>query len=336
MRVKELVHELGLTLRGDGEIELRHVAILEKASEGDLSFLNNKKYVRFLDKTCASAVILNPDYADRCPVTAILSDNPYASYAKAAQLLFPSTRPDSGIDRTAIIGSGCQFHETVMIGPQVVIGDNVVLMEGVVVGAGCVIEESVRIAQHSCLKPRVTLMSGVQIGERCLLQPGAVIGADGFGFANSEDEWIKIPQVGGVGIGNDVEIGANTCIDRGAISDTVIGNGVKLDNQIQVAHNVVIGDHTAVAGCTAIAGSTRIGKHCAIGGGVGILGHLQITDRVIITATSFVTQNIEKPGTYSSGVPLDEISRWRRNYVRFRQLDDITWRLKALEAKNMD
>jgi len=329
----ELALELDLSLKGDAEVELRHVAILEKASEGDLSFLNTNKYLRFLDSTQASAVILSPKYAKRCLGTTILSDNPYASYAKAAQILFPKAVSMPGIHSTAVFGQACDVHESVMIGPQVVIGDRVVLSEGVVVGAGSVIENEVLLGAYTCLKPRVALMSGVRVGERCLIHPGVVVGADGFGFANDEGEWIKIPQVGGVRIGSDVEIGANTTIDRGAIEDTIIGNGVKLDNQIQIAHNVVIGDHTAMAGCSAVAGSTQIGKHCAIGGGAGILGHLHIADHVIITATSFITQNIEKSGTYSSGVPMDEISQWRKNYIRFRELDDTVRRLRKLEKK---
>jgi UDP-3-O-[3-hydroxymyristoyl] glucosamine N-acyltransferase len=329
----ELALELGLTLKGDAETELRHVAILEKASEGDLCFLNSNKYIQFLAKTQASAVILKPEHVSRCNVTALVADDPYLSYARAAQLLFPRIKHSPGIHPTAVIGQGCHIHKTVTLDPQVIIGDKVVLSEGVSVGGGSIIEDGVHVGAYTCLRPRVTLLSTVKIGEACLIHPGVVIGADGFGFANDQGEWIKIPQVGSVNIGDNVEIGANTTIDRGAIEDTIIGNGVKLDNQIQVAHNVVIGDHTAIAGCTAVAGSTRIGRYCAIGGGAGILGHLHIADHVTITATSFVTQSIDTAGTYSSGVPTDEISRWRKNYARFRQLDSMARRLKILETK---
>ncbi len=330
----ELASRLDLPLEGNSKVKLRHVAVLDRASADDLSFLNNKKYIRFLDMTQAGAVILSPEFAARCPVTAILAKNPYACYAKAAQILFPYPISEPGIHNTAVIGDACHIHESVTVGPQVVIGDRVVLPKGVIIGAGSVIQSEVSLGAYTLLEPRVTLMSGTQVGERCHIHPGAVLGADGFGFANSEGEWIKIPQVGNVRIGNDVEIGANTTIDRGAIEDTIIGNGVKLDNQIQIAHNVIIGDHTAMAGCSAIAGSTQIGKYCQIGGGTGILGHIQIGDRVIINAMSFITQNIDRPGTYSSGVPMDEVSRWRKNAIRFRQLDSIARRLTALEDKS--
>jgi UDP-3-O-[3-hydroxymyristoyl] glucosamine N-acyltransferase len=329
----ELARQLGVELQGDENLLLERVAPLDKSSAGALSFVSQSKYRKLLQHTGASAVIIRPQLLADCPVTALLAQNPYATYAHAAQLLYPAVRSNGEIHPAAVIGHHCHIDSSVSIGAHAVIGNNVTLAAGVIVGPGCFVGDDCSIGIESRLSPRSTLLQGVRMGERCLIHSGAVIGADGFGFANDAGVWIKIPQVGGVVIGDDVEVGANTTIDRGAIEDTVIGNGVKLDNQIQIAHNVRIGDHTAIAGCTGISGSTTIGSYCAIGGGVGIAGHLQIADRVTLTGTTFVTQSITESGSYSSGVPFEETGSWRRNYVRFRQLDQMAKQLQKLTGE---
>ncbi len=314
---------------------LEGVNDLRKASPGELSFLASAKYLPFLRDTAASAVIMRTAQLADCPpgVTALITSDPYLGYARAAQLLYPPRRYAPGIHASAVVDASASVDESVHIGAHCYIGAGVALEHSVVVLPGCVIEDGVRIGAGTVLEPNVTLMSNVVVGEGCLLHSGAVIGGDGFGFANDQGEWVKIPQLGGVRIGNDVEIGANTTIDRGALEDTVISDGVKLDNLIQIAHNVRIGRDTAIAGCTGIAGSTVVGERCAIGGGVGITGHIEIADGVMVTGRSFVAQSIPEAGSYSSETPLQPTGKWRRNYLRYRELDDIARRLKKLEGK---
>ena len=333
MRASELAAHLGLDLQGNGDVELEGVSSLTSARSGTLSFLMNDRYKKYLENTIVAAVILKQEYVADCPVTTLVADDPYLAYAKAAQLLFPAPVADGTVHPSAVIGDHCRIDPSVSIGAHSAIGDNVTLDAGVVIGAGVIIESDCHVGAQTIMEPRVTCMSNVQMGQRCLIHTGAVLGSDGFGFAQEAGHWIKIPQVGRVLIGDDVEIGANTTIDRGTIDDTVIEDGVKLDNLIQVAHNVHIGEHTAIAGCTGIAGSATIGRHCAIGGGVGITGHIEITDHVTISGMSFVSQSIRKPGSYSSGVPLEETSRWRRNFIRFRQLDEMAKILKKKDNK---
>ncbi len=331
MRLDRLAAETGAALEGDGAIEIDAVATLQSAGAGQIAFLANSRYRRHLETTGASAVIVRPEDLERAPVAALVSDNPYLVFARVAALLNPERRPEPGVDPSARIAEGCRIPASAAIGPFVVIEEGVELGEEVVIGAGCVIGRDCRIGAGSRLHPNVTLYHGVTIGARALIHSGVVIGSDGFGMANDGGRWVKVPQLGGVVIGDDVEIGANTTIDRGALEDTVIGDGVRLDNQIQVAHNVRIGAHTAIAGCVGIAGSTHIGQRCQIGGGVGIVGHLTIADDVVITAMSLVTGNITRPGLYSSGTPLEPNPKWKRNAVRFSQLDEIARRLQALE-----
>jgi len=333
MRASELAARLGLDLHGNGNVELEGVSSLTSARNGTLSFLVNDRYKKHLQDTPVAAVILKQEHVVDCPVTALVADDPYLAYAKAAQLLFPAAVAEGIVHSSAVIGDNCRIDPSVSIGPHSTIGDNVTLDAGVVLGAGVIIERDCHIGAQTIMEARVTIMSNVQMGQRCLIHSGAVLGSDGFGFAQEAGHWIKIPQVGRVIIGDDVEIGANTTVDRGAIDDTIIEDGVKLDNLIQVAHNVHIGAHTAIAGCTGIAGSATIGSHCAIGGGVGITGHIEITDHVTISGMSFVSQSIRKPGSYSSGVPLEETSRWRRNFIRFRQLDEMAKMLKKKDNK---
>jgi len=330
----ELAEQAGGTVQGDSQRRITGIASLERAESGDITFFSNSRHHRQLAATRAAAVILREGDRAACPVDAVVVADPYLAYARVAALFAPQPSAPPGIHPGAVVAEGARIDPSASVGPLTVIGSGAVLEAGVVVGSGCVIEEGVHLGAGSRLVANVTLYSGTRLGRRCLVHGGAVIGSDGFGFApDPQGVWVKIPQIGGVRIGDDVEVGANTSIDRGALEDTVIDCGVKLDNQIQVAHNVHIGAHTAVAGCVGIAGSSRIGAHCAIGGGAGILGHLEITDGVTITAMSLVTKSIRQPGVYSSGTPLEPNDRWHKNFARFKQLDEMARRLRALERE---
>jgi len=318
-------------LHGKADQLISHVATIQNAKSDGITFLANRSYFKYLPNTCAGAVILSEQDLDACPVAAIVVNNPYLAYANIAALLNPVEKSVSYVDTTASIAGTAEIKENVSIAAHVVIEDGVIIEEGCSIGPGCVIQKNVCIAKDTRLIANVTLCHDVKLGRRVLLHPGVVIGADGFGIANDQGQWIKVPQLGSVIIGDDVEIGANTTVDRGALEDTVIEQGVKLDNQIQVAHNVSIGANTAIAGCTGIAGSTHIGANCAIGGAVSIVGHLEIVDNVQITAASTVTQSIKKPGLYSSGMPLQENRHWHRNFIRIRQLDEMAKKIRKLE-----
>jgi len=309
------------------------VATLQHADITQISFLTNPSYRKQLASTKAGAVIMSAADAEDCPTNAIVSQNPYAAYAKIAALLSPEEKYNAGIDPAAHIATDVIISKTASIAAGVVIESGVALADFVRIGPGCVLQKNVKIGAHSILTANVTVAHECEIGERNIIHPGVVIGADGFGQAMDNGNWIKVPQLGRVVIGDDVEIGANTTIDRGAIENTIIEDNVKLDNQIQVAHNVKIGAHTAIAGCTAIAGSTTIGKHCRIAGMVGIVGHLQIADNVTVTAKSLVSGSIKKAGVYSAGTPLEPNQQWRKNTIRFKHLDEMAKRLKALEKQ---
>lgn len=330
-KLGELAKRIGGEVHGDEDCVIKNVGALASAGPGDISFLSNPHYRKQLARTGASAVIVGRADRDLCPVNALVVDNPYAAFARVAALLHPAPPAKCGIHPAAVVGEGCTIHATAWVGPLAVIEDGVQLGARVNVGPGCVIGAGATLEEDARLVARVTLCRGVVIGKRALIHPGAVIGSDGFGLANEAGVWLKVPQLGGVRVGDDVEIGANTTIDRGALEDTVLEDGVKLDNQIQVAHNVRIGAHTAIAGCVGIAGSAKIGKRCTIGGGAGILGHLEIADDVHITAMSLVTKSLREAGVYSSGTPLEPNPHWRKNVARFRQLDSIARRLSALE-----
>jgi UDP-3-O-[3-hydroxymyristoyl] glucosamine N-acyltransferase len=319
----ELAVRFGCTLKGDPDLRVSRVAALERADAQSITFLANPRYRRHLHQTRAGAVVLESKLADACPVNALIAKNPYATYARIAALLYPVPAALPGRHATAVIDASAQIDASASIGPHAVIGERVKIGARSVIGPGCVVMDDVTIGEDTRLTANVTLCQGVSIGSRCLLHPGVVVGSDGFGLAPDQGEWIKVPQVGSVRIGNDVEIGASTTIDRGAIEDTVIGDGVKLDNQIQIGHNVRIGDHTAIAGCAGISGSAVIGKRCMIGGMVGIAGHLTICDDVVITGKSFVSGSIRRPGYYSSGLPVDETPRFRKNAARFQRLDEF-------------
>jgi len=331
-----LAVRFGCELKGDPDTEVDTVATLQNASPRSVSFLANPKYRKHLAETRAAAVILDPKLASECPVAALLSANPYALYARIAAALHPDPQFESGIHARASVDEGATIHATASIAAGVVIERGVTIGAQARIGPGCVVMENSHVGEHTRLSAKVTLCRGVTIGKRCLLHPGVVIGADGFGLAPDRAGWVKVPQIGAVRIGDDVEIGANTTIDRGAIDDTVIEDGVKLDNQIQIGHNVRIGAHTAIAGCTGVSGSTTIGQRCLIAGMVGIAGHLTICDDVVVTGRTFVNHSIDVKGTYSGGLPMDEARRWRRNSARFRQLDELARKVNRLTREDPD
>jgi UDP-3-O-[3-hydroxymyristoyl] glucosamine N-acyltransferase len=315
----ELAVRFGLELRGDPELRVSHVATLSRAGPGALSFLANSRYRRHLGASRATAIVVAAEDAAACPAAALIDPNPYLAYARIAAVLHPPAAAATGIHPTAVVAKGARIATSASVGPLCVIEADVELGERVQIGAGCTLLAGARIGDDTRLMPRVTLYAGVTVGRRCLLHGGAVIGADGFGFAPDARTWVKVPQVGSVVLGDDVEIGANTTVDRGAIDDTVIENGAKLDNQIQVGHNVVIGAHTAIAACTGISGSTTIGARCMIGGMVGFAGHLTIADDVVITGCSLVSASIKQAGSYSSGMPTVESRAWRRMVAHLRR-----------------
>jgi UDP-3-O-[3-hydroxymyristoyl] glucosamine N-acyltransferase len=334
----ELAVRFGCTLQGDPDIRVTHVATLERADPQSLTFLANPRYRRYLPQTKAGAVVLDAASAAGCPVPALIAKNPYAVYARIAALLHPALPVTPGRHATAVIDPSAVIDPTVAIGPFAVIGARVRIGPRCAIGPACVLLDDVTIGADTRLVANVTLCNSVVFGERCLVHPGVVIGADGFGLAPADGEWLKVPQLGGVRIGNDVEIGASTTIDRGAIEDTVIEDGVKLDNQIQIGHNVRIGAHTAIAGCSGISGSTTIGARCMLAGMVGVAGHLTICDDVVVTGRSFVNSSIRKPGYYSGGITVDETTRFRKNAARFHRLDELARAVRRLtgEAQQPD
>ena len=332
LRLDEIVARLGGDLAGDGTVSVSRVAPLDKAGSGDITFLSSAKYRSSLAATGATAVIVTAEAAGDCPVAAIVTAQPYLYFARVAQLLNPPLRPPAGVHPAAVVES--RLPASVSVGAHARIGHNVTIGENTIVEAGTVIADDCSIGNDCWLYANVSIYSRTRIGARAIIHSGAVIGADGFGFARERDgSWVKIPQTGGVVIGDDVEVGANTTIDRGAIDDTEIGQGVKLDNQIQVAHNVRIGDHTAIAGCVGIAGSARIGRRCTFGGAAMILGHLEIADDVNVSSGTMVAKSITKAGSYTGWVPFLEHSEWLKNYSRLRHLDALADRIRALEAR---
>mgnify|MGYP001823692702 CR=1 FL=1 len=334
--IKVLAELVSASIAGEADAVVTGIATLENAGQGDLSFLSNRRYFKYLASTNASAVILHHNDAVHCPVTSLAVDDPYLAYAKIADFLTSQSEKETAIDDSAVI------HEQAILGENIVIGANAVISRGAIIGnntvisSGCVVGENVTLGAHSTLHANVTIYPGVTLGERVIIHSGAVIGGDGFGIANDKGKWIKVPQLGSVLIGNDVEIGANTTVDRGAIEDTVIEAGVKLDNLIQIAHNVHIGENTVMSGCVGVSGSTSIGRNCAIGGGAGLVGHISIADNVQLTGTAFVTRSINSPGVYSSGIPAQENALWHKNTVRFKQLDAMARKLKRLETQLAD
>jgi len=323
----ELAQRFGLELRGDDRV-VHGVGTLADASPEQLGFLANPRYRAQLAETAAGVVVLRAEDAEARAGTALIARDPYVAFAKIAALFERKPLRDAGIHASAAIDPSASVDPSAHIGPHVSIGARSSVGAGAVIGPGCVIGDDCVVGEGCELVARVTLVTRVRLGKRVLIHSGAVLGADGFGIAMDHGRWIKVPQLGGVLVGDDCEIGANTTIDRGALGDTVLEEDVRLDNQIQVGHNVRIGAHTAMAGCSAVAGSASIGRHCLIGGGAGVLGHLDVCDRVVITAMSLVTHSIREPGEYSSGTPLMDNRRWRKSAARFKQLDDIARRTR--------
>ncbi len=311
----QIATQLGGRIAGDTEVLIRQVGSLERAGRGQIAFLSSLKYRGRLAATGASAVILSPNAEGLSELPRIVCDNPYAYFARVSQLFNPRISQPAGVHASAIVAPDAKLGARVSI------------------GAGCVVGEGVAIGEDSCLYPRVVVYPGCRIGARAIVHSGAVIGADGFGIAKDAGRWVKIPQIGGVTIGDDVEIGANTTIDRGTMDDTVIGDGVKLDNQIQIGHNCRIGAHTAMAGCVAVAGSAEIGSHCSIGAGALILGHLAICDHATVSADTVISRSIRKPGTYTGMFPADDHESWARNTAVVRQLADLMERVRVLEKR---
>lgn len=326
-----LAEFLGATLRGPQDKEITGLATLQEAGPGQVSFLANPQYRKFLANTHAAAVLLKPADADGYAGDALLIADPYLAYARISHLFDPKPKSAAGIHPTAVVAEDAFVDPAASVGAYAVIESGARIAAGVTIGAHCFIGARSVIGEGGWLAPRVTLYHDVRIGQRVVIQSGAVLGGEGFGFANKKGVWQKIAQIGGVTIGDDVEIGVNTAIDRGAMDDTRIGNGVKLDNQIQIAHNVQVGDHTAMAACVGISGSARIGKHCMLAGGVGLVGHIEICDGVFITGMTMVTRSITEPGSYSSGTAMQPAAEWRKSAARIRQLDDMARRLQQLE-----
>jgi UDP-3-O-[3-hydroxymyristoyl] glucosamine N-acyltransferase len=328
-----LAERFGLSVRGDGERRIDGVATLARAGGTQLAFLANPRYRGQLADSGAGVVVMREEDAEGHAGTALVATDPYVAFAKIAALFDhrPATTP--GIHPSAAIDPGAEVSPQASIGPFVSIGAGSRVGAGALIGPGCVIGEDCVVGEGCELVARVTLVRRVRLGRRVLIHPGAVLGADGFGLAMEHGHWLKVPQLGGVTIGDDCEIGANTTIDRGALDDTVLEEDVRLDNQIQIGHNVRIGAHSAMAGCSAVAGSATIGRYCLIGGGAGVLGHLEVCDRVVITAMSLVTASIREPGEYSSGTPLMDNRSWRRSAVRFKQLDALA---RQVDGRNKE
>jgi UDP-3-O-[3-hydroxymyristoyl] glucosamine N-acyltransferase len=318
----ELAVRFGLELAGEPSTRVSHVATLAQASAGSLSFLADSRHRRELGSTRASAVVLAAADAPACPVAALVTPNPRLYFAHIASLLYPEPKREPGVHPTAVVAAGARIARTACVGALAVIEEEVEIGEGADIGPGCIVQRGARVGGGTRLVARVNLYPNVTVGSRCLIHAGAVIGADGFGLAPDQGTWVKVPQVGSVRIGDDVEIGANTTIDRGAIGDTVVEEGAKLDNQIQVGHNAIIGAHTAIAACTGISGSTTLGKRNMVGGMVGFAGHLTIADDVIVTGCSLVSASIREPGSYSSGMPTVPTRTWRRMVAHLRRLGE--------------
>ena len=332
----EIANEIGATVNGDEKCVVNSLATLSNAKVGQIAFLANKKYRQQLNDTKASAVIIHKNFVDDAPTNALVMDDPYLGYALVAQLLDTTPKPSTSIHPSSVVHSSVKLGINVSIGANAVIEAGVNLADNVSIGAGCFVGENTSIGCATSLWANVSIYHEIKIGEHCLIQSNTVIGSDGFGYAPVDKKWLKIPQLGSVIIGNNVEIGASTTIDRGALDNTIIEDNVILDNQIQIAHNVVIGAGTAMAACSVVAGSTTIGKNCTIAGLVGINGHIEITDNCVFTGMSMVTKSIAQSGVYSSGMPASPNKDWRRVNARIRKLDDTVKRLNTLESELLE
>jgi UDP-3-O-[3-hydroxymyristoyl] glucosamine N-acyltransferase len=329
----ELATFLGAELSGDAHHQIRALATLQTAGSSDLSFIANPAYKKFLADSSAGAVLMQPQLASEFSGNKLLSSNPYVGYARLSALFDAAPAAPVGLDPSAVVAANVILGANVSVGPNAVVAEGVSLGDGAVIGPGCYLGANSVIGARTRLAANVTVYHGITIGDDCIFHSGAVIGADGFGFAPAADGWVKIHQLGSVIIGNKVEIGANSCIDRGALDNTQLSDGVIIDNLVQIGHNVRIGKNTAVAAHTAIAGSTTIGDNCTIAGAVAIAGHITLADGVHITGMSMVSGSIMQAGSYSSGVPLAPTKDWRKNAARFRQLDALATRLIKLERQ---
>lgn len=332
--LKHLAEQVSGKVVGDDAVIVSGIATLQSAGPEHISFLANPAYEKYLADTRAAAVIVTEAQAEHCPVAALVHEHPYLAYAQLSHLwdiTVIETDVSSTIHPAAIVHSSAQISEGVVIDAGAVIKAGVVINQNVSIGANCVVGADSVIGENTRLHAGVSIYHGVSIGKNCIIHSGVVIGSDGFGFAPDKGQWLKIAQLGGVVIGDRVEIGANTAIDRGALDNTVIEDGVKLDNQIQIAHNVFVGENTAIAACSAIAGSTTIGKNCVLGGACGVSGHLRITDNVHVTAMTMVIKSLTEPGVYSSGTGVQPNAEWRKSIARLRQLDKMARRLKNVE-----
>ncbi|CAM8351992.1 LpxD UDP-3-O-[3-hydroxymyristoyl] [Candidatus Methylopumilus universalis] len=316
----DLVKKLGGELVGDPNLLINSVASLETAHQNSISFFNNPKYSDLLKSTKAAVVIVNRDDLAGRSGTSIVIDNPYLYFAKVSQLLNPSKPLKKEIHKSAIIHPSCKLGQDIYIGPNVVIDENVSIDDGVVIHAGSMIEADSVIGKASVIHPHVVIKANTVIGKNCTLYAGCVIGSDGFGYAKDDSRWLAIPQIGRVTLGDNVDIGSNSTIDRGALDDTMISSGVKIDNLVQIGHNCMIGENTIIAGCVGIAGSAKIGKNCAIGGAAMILGHLSITDDVTISPGSMITRSIKTSGTYTALMPFQDHEAWLKTAAKIRRL----------------
>ena len=330
--LSELAEKAGAVVQGNPERRVSGLNTLQDAGSEELSFLANPAYARYLETTRAGAVILSPETAEQYSGDALVLDNPYLGYAQLSGMFSSDRGAESGVHASAVVHPEASVHASAAIGPNVVVEAGVQIAEGARIDSGAVVAHDSVIGAGVHLHRNVTVCHGVVIGDRSIIHAGAVIGGDGFGNANSGGRWYKIAQIGGVVIGKDVEIGSNTCIDRGALGNTEIHDGVRLDNLIQIAHNVVIGENTAIASAVGISGSTKIGKNCTIAGAAGFAGHLTIADNTFIGGMAMITRSITKPGAYASGTGFMDARDWRKNVVRFRQLDSIARRLKKVES----
>jgi UDP-3-O-[3-hydroxymyristoyl] glucosamine N-acyltransferase len=331
MTLGELAVRFGCELRGDPSASVDSVAALATAGPRSVAFLANPKYVAQLGSTRAGVVILDEKSAPSSPVSVLIATHPHATYARVATLLHPDPPLEPGVHEAAVVAAGAQIDSSAQICAQAYVGAQARIGARCFIGPGVIVERGAVIGDDCRLVARVFVGHEVVFGRRCVVQPGAVIGGDGFGYASEQRTWVKVPQIGNVTIGDDVEIGANTTIDRGALGATVIEEGVKLDNLIMIAHNVRIGAHSAIAACGAIAGSSTVGKRCVLGGKVGLTGHITLCDDVVVTGTSFISHSITKPGVYSSALPSEEAGTWRRIVGRIKRLDLMARRLNAVE-----
>ena len=330
----EIASLTGGELFGERELEVHTVAPMDKSGDGEVTFLSNPRYAKYLGQCNASLIMVKPEHKDLCLGNVLVVSDPYVAFAKVAQALDSTpSMASNGIHPSAVVADDASVGDNVCIGANCVIESGVVLADDVVIGAGSVIGQKAKLGRGTRLWANVTIYHGVELGHSCLVQSGAIIGADGFGYANEKGEWIKIPQLGSVKIGNRVEIGASTTIDRGALEDTIIEDNVIIDNQMQIAHNVQIGYGSAMAGGTIVAGSTKIGKYCIIGGGTVINGHIEITDGVTVTGMGMVMRSIEEKGVYSSGIPLQTNKDWRKTATRVHRIDEMHKQLRALQKE---